>query len=210
MDSYGKVILLNGSPHKDGTTYKALEEVRSTLVSLGIDAEIIHVCGEAVRGCNVCGGCKSLGRCVYDDKVNEVARMLDEADGIVIGSPVYYASPNGSFLAFLDRLFYSSSRKNKLMKVGASVAVARRGGASATFDALNKYFTISGMPVVSANYWNSVHGRGGDDAYSDLEGLQTMRNLATNMAYLIRAIKMAKETMPLPEHEEKIYTNFIR
>ena len=205
-----KVILLNGSPHKEGTTYKALLEVKNTLISEGIDAEIIHVMKEKIIGCQGCGGCKKLGRCIYDDLVNEVARLLDEADGIVIGSPVYYASPNGSFISFLDRLFYSSSRTNKLMKVGASVAAARRGGVTATFDVLNKYFTISGMPIASANYWNGVHGKGGDDAYSDIEGLQTMRALGRNMAFLIKAIKEAKKTIPLPEQEDKIYTNFIR
>ena len=210
MNTYGKVLLLNGSPHKDGTTYKALNEIATTLDALGIEAEIIHVCGGEVSGCTACGACKKLGKCIKNDLVNEVAAKLDEADGIILASPVYYASPNGSFLSFLDRLFYSSSRTNKLMKVGASVAVCRRGGASATFDVLNKYFTISGMPVVSSNYWNSVHGKSGDDAYSDLEGMQTMRSLARNMAYLIRAIKEAKESIPLPEKEEKIYTNYIR
>ena len=206
-----KVILLNGSPNENGTTYRALSMVRDTLIEEGIEAKIIHVSGEAVRGCTACGGCKKLGRCVYnDDLVNEVAALLDDADGIVLGSPVYYASPNGNFLSFLDRLFYSSSRAGKLMKVGASVVCARRGGTTASFDVLNKYFTISGMPVVSANYWNGVHGKGGDDALSDLEGMQTMRILGRNMAFLIKAIALAKDTIPLPTPEDKIYTNFIR
>ncbi len=209
MENYGKVILLLGSPHKDGTTSVALGEVKKTLEECGIQTEIIHIGSEHV-GCRACGGCKKLGRCVIDDMVNEVAEKLAEADGVVIGSPVYYASPNGGFMAFLDRLFYSSGKDNKHMKVGASVVAARRGGLSATFDALNKYFTISGMPVVSANYWNQIHGRVADDAREDLEGLQTMRTLARNMAFLIRAIKLAKESIPLPDGEAKIYTNFIR
>ena len=209
MENYGKVILLLGSPHRDGTTALALLEVKRTLEECGIEAEIIHIGSEHV-GCRACGGCKKLGRCVIDDMVNDVAEKLNEADGIVIGSPVYYASPNGGFMAFLDRLFYSSSRINKNMKVGCAVVAARRGGLSATFDALNKYFTISGMPVVSANYWNQIHGKVRDDAKEDLEGLQTMRTLARNMAFLIRAIKLAKENIPLPEAEAKIYTNFIR
>ena len=204
-----KVLIINGSPHKDGTTSVAMNEVKRTLEECGIEAEIIHIGSEHV-GCRACGGCKKLGRCVIDDMVNEVAEKLSAADGIVIGSPVYYASPNGGFLAFLDRLFYSSSREDKHMKVGAAVVAARRGGCSATFDALNKYFTISGMPVVSANYWNQIHGKVASDAEEDLEGLQTMRTLARNMVFLIRAIKMAKENIPMPETESKIYTNFIR
>ncbi len=208
-NTYGKVILLLGSPHKDGTTYTALREVAGALEECGIETEIIHIGSEHV-GCRACGGCKALGRCVIDDGVAEVSKKLDEADGIVIGSPVYYASPNGGFMAFLDRLFYSSKRYSLNMKVGAAVVAARRGGLSATFDALNKYFTISGMPVASANYWNQIHGKCASDAEEDLEGLQTMRTLGRNMAYLIRAIKLAKETIPMPEAEDKIYTNFIR
>lgn len=209
MEEYGKVILLLGSPHKDGTTSVALKEVKKTLEECGISAEIIHIGSEHV-GCRACGGCKKLGKCVIDDMVNEVAQKLSEADGVVIGSPVYYASPNGGFMAFLDRLFYSSSRTDKHMKVGAAVVAARRGGCSATFDALNKYFTISGMPVVSANYWNQIHGKVAEDAAEDLEGLQTMRTLARNMAFLIRAIKLARGEFSLPEAEPKIYTSFIR
>ncbi len=210
MEKYGKVIMLLGSPHKDGSTYTALREVGITLEQLGIETEIIHI-GSAHTGCTACYACKNLGKCIIDDEVNEVAAKLDEADGIILASPVYYASPNGGFLAFLDRLFYSSNRANKRMKVGAAVVSARRGGCTATFDALNKYFTISGMPVVSSNYWNQIHGGNAADAEKDAEGLQTMRTLAANMAFLIRAIKCAKDGgIPLTEQEKKIYTNFIR
>lgn len=207
--TYGKVILLLGSPHKSGTTYTALKEVASALEECGIEAEIIHI-GSDHTGCRACGGCKTLGSCVIDDGVAEVAKKIEEADGVVLGSPVYYASPNGGFLAFLDRLFYSSKRGSLNMKVGAAVVAARRGGLSATFDALNKYFTINGMPVVSANYWNQIHGKCATEAEEDLEGLQTMRTLGRNMAFLIKAIKLAKDSIPMPEAEEKIYTNFIR
>ena len=205
----GKVLLLNGSPHKDGSTYTALREVAYALEQEGIECEIIHA-GMAARGCIACGACKSLGRCVYDDVVNEIAEKLEGADGIVLGSPVYYASPNGSFLGVLDRLFYSSSRTNKLMKVGASVVCARRGGLTASFDALNKYFTISGMPIVASNYWNQVHGHDADEVKYDLEGMQTMRTLGRNMAFLIKAIKLAKSAIPMPEQEKKIYTSFAK
>ena len=205
-----KVILLNGSPHKSGSTYTALFEVKNELERCGIEAEIIHIGDRGHVGCNACGGCKSLGRCVIDDGVNEVSQKLDEADGVVIGSPVYYASPNGNLLGFLDRLFFSSSRVNKPMKVGAAVVSARRGGCSATFDALNKYFMISGMPVVSSNYWNMIHGSCAEDAKEDLEGMQTMKMLGRNMAFLIKAIAREKEASGLPEGEKKVYTNFIR
>ena len=208
-NNYGKVILLLGSPHKDGTTYTALKEVATALEECGVEAEIVHI-GSNHVGCSACGGCKTLGRCVVDDGIAEVAKKIEEADGVVLGSPVYYASPNGGFLAFLDRLFYSSKRGSLNMKVGAAVVAARRGGLSATFDALNKYFTINGMPVVSANYWNQIHGKCASDAEMDAEGLQTMRTLGRNMAFLIKAIKLAKQTIPLPDNEEKIYTNFIK
>ena len=206
----GKVILLNGSPHKSGTTFAALSELAASLEECGIEAKIIHACADAHRGCIACGYCKKAGKCVFDDGVNEIAEELAGADGLVLGSPVYYASPNGNLLSLLDRLFHSSGRINKSMMVGASVACARRGGCTATFDALNKYFTISGMPVVSSNYWNQVHGAGADDAKEDLEGMQTMRILGRNMAFLIKAIKLGKETYGLPEGEGKIFTNFIK
>lgn len=205
-----KVILLNGSPHKDGSTYTALAEVASALDECGVECEIIHIGERGHVGCSCCGGCKKIGRCVIDDGVNEVAEKLELADGVVIGSPVYYSSPNGNLLGFLDRLFFSSSRKGKLMKVGAAVVSARRGGCTATFDALNKYFMISGMPVVSSNYWNMIHGGCADDAREDLEGMQTMRTLGRNMAFLIKAISLAREEGALPEQETKTYTNFIR
>lgn len=204
-----KVILLNGSPHKEGTTNRALTEVKRTLESEGIEAEIIHVGHLSVRGCSGCYACGKLKKCVHDDIVNEIAEKLRDADGLVIGSPVYYASPNGGFLALLDRLFYSS-RFDKSMKVGASVVAARRGGCTASFDVLNKYFTISDMPIVSARYWNQVHGNSAEDAESDLEGLHTMRGLGKNMAFLIKCIRLGKEQLPPIERESKVYTNFIR
>lgn len=206
----GKVVLLNGSPHKAGTTAAALSEVAAALEECGIKAEIIHVGASGHRGCQACGYCKKAARCVFDDGVNEIAEALSDADGLVLGSPVYYASPNGDFLSVLDRLFHSSKNVNKHMMVGASVACARRGGCTATFDALNKYFTISGMPIVSSNYWNQVHGSSADDARCDLEGMQTMRTLGKNMAFLIRAIKAEKAAHGLPTLEEKIFTNFIK
>ena len=204
-----KVILLNGSPHKDGTTYRALKEVAETLEREGVLAEIIHVGHLTVKGCSGCYACGKLGKCVHDGIVNEIAEKFKEADGLVIGSPVYYASPNGAFLALLDRLFYSS-RFNKSMKVGASVVAARRGGCTASFDVLNKYFTISDMPIVSARYWNQVHGKNAEEAESDLEGLHTMRGLGRNMAFLIKCIRLGKEQLPAIEKESKVYTNFIR
>lgn len=204
-----KVLILNGSPHKEGTTWRALKEVADTLATLGIEAEIVHVGHLTVKGCMGCYACGKLKKCVHDDIVNELAEKLQEADGLVIGSPVYYASPNGAFLALLDRLFYSS-RFDKSMKVGASVVAARRGGCTASFDCLNKYFTISEMPIVSSRYWNQLHGPNAEGAESDLEGLQTMRALARNMAFLIKSIRLGKEQLPEIEKEKKIYTNFIR
>lgn len=204
-----RVILLNGSPHKDGTTHRALKEVADTLIGEGINAEIIHVGHLSVRGCTGCYACSKLGKCVHNDIVNELADKLRDADGLVIGSPVYYASPNGGFLALLDRLFYSS-RFDKSMKVGASVVAARRGGCTASFDVLNKYFTISEMPIVSSRYWNQVHGGNKEDAECDLEGLHTMRTLGRNMALLIKCIRLGKEQLPERTKESKVYTNFIR
>lgn len=208
-DTRPKVILLNGSPHKEGTTNRALTEVARTLEEEGIEAEIIHVGHLNVRGCSGCYACGKLKKCVHDDIVNEIAEKFKEADGLILGSPVFYASPNGAFLALLDRLFYSS-RFDKTMKVGASVVAARRGGCTASFDVLNKYFTISDMPIVSARYWNQVHGNSAEDAECDLEGLHTMRGLARNMAFLIKCIKLGKEQLPPIQRESKVYTNFIR
>ena len=202
-----KVLLLNGSPHEKGCTARALEEVARTLNEEGVETEIIQIGKENIPGCKGCGYCESHGRCVYNDLVNGVAPKFKEADGLVIGSPVYYASPNGTALAFMDRLFYSAGYP-KHMKVGAAVVSCRRGGNTATFDALNKYFTISGMPVVSSTYWNMVHGFTAEHVEKDLEGLQTMRNLARNMAFLIRAIAAEKARSGLPLEEDEAYTHF--
>ncbi len=205
-----KVLILNGSPKSQGNTYIALNEVKNALEADGIDAEILHVGGLGVRGCTSCATCFKTGKCVIDDIVNTLAEKLSSSDGLVIGSPVYYAAANSTLTAILDRLFYSTSRMDKRMKVGASVAVARRGGCSATFDQLNKYFTISGMPIASSQYWNSVHGALPGEAAEDAEGLQTMRTLGHNMAFLIKCIALGKENFPLPEKEKPARTNFIR
>lgn len=204
-----KILLINGSPKRGGNTFIALSEVAKTLESEGVDTEIIHVGHKDIHGCIACRKCEELGKCVFDDLVNEVNKKFETADGIVIGSPVYYASPAGTLISFLDRLFYSASF-DKSMKVGAAVAVARRGGTTATFDVLNKYFTISNMPVVSSQYWNNVHGRTPGEATQDAEGLQTMRQLARNMAFLVKSIQLGKEKFGLPEHEEWTPTHFIR
>ena len=204
-----KVLLINGSPRAKGNTALALGEMAKVFAAEGIDTEIIQVGHLNLRGCVGCGGCGQTRKCVVDDIVNQVAEKLKDADGLVLGSPVYYASPNGTLVSFLDRLFYSAGF-DKRMKVGASVAVARRGGCSATFDMLNKYFTISGMPVASSTYWNSVHGRTPGEAAEDAEGLVTMRNLAKNMTFLMRAIALGKEKYGLPQPEERVMTNFIR
>ena len=204
-----KVLLLSGSPRANGNTAAALAEMKAVFEGEGIEAEIVQVGHLPVRGCIACGGCYKAGRCVFDDVVNELAPKFREADGLVAASPVYYASANATLTAVLDRLFYST-RFDKRMKVGASVAVARRGGCSATFDQLNKYFTISGMPVASSQYWNSVHGGAPGEAYQDEEGMQTMRTLAKNMAFLMKSIALGKEKYGLPVREKGIATNFIR
>jgi len=202
-----RVLLLNGSPHIHGCTVTALEEMMKTFESEGLETELVHVGNKEVRGCIACGRCEKLGKCVFDDIVGEIAPKFEEADGLVIGSPVYYGSPNATLIACLDRLFYSTGF-SKHMKVGASVVSCRRGGNSASFDVLNKYFTISGMPVASSTYWNQVHGFAAEDVKKDLEGLQTMRNLARNMAFMIRAIGDAKEKYGLPEVESNYFTSF--
>ena len=202
-----KVLMINGSPREEGNTAAALAEMAGTLREEGIEVETVQVGREAVRGCVACGGCGTLGKCVYDDMVNELAAKFSEADGLVLGSPVYYASATLS--ALLDRLFMSS-KFDKTMKVGAAVAVARRGGITATFDQLNKYFFISGMPVASGQYWNGVHGRVPGEAVQDLEGMQQMRTLARNMAFLMKSIALGKEAYGLPEREPGIHTNMIR
>lgn len=202
-----KVLVINGSPHETGCTARALEEVIKTLNAEGIETELLQIGKKDVPGCRACGFCMRTGKCVINDIVNEAALKFEEADGLIIGSPVYYSSPNGTALSFMDRLFYSAGYP-KHMKVGAAVVSARRGGNTATFDALNKYFTISGMPVVSSTYWNQVHGFKAEDVEKDLEGLQTMRNLGRNMAFLIRAIAAEKEKAGLPLEEHDVFTSF--
>ena len=204
-----KVLMINGSPRAEGNTYVALREMEKIFKEEGIEMEILQVGSMAVRGCIACGSCAKNGKCVFDDAVNEAAPKFAECDGLVIASPVYYASANATLIAFLDRLFYSTGF-DKTMKVGASVVAARRGGLSATFDELNKYFTISGMPVASSQYWNSIHGRMPGEAKEDGEGLQTMRVLARNMAFLMKSIALGKEKYGLPEKEERVSTHFIR
>lgn len=204
-----KVLMVNGSPHPNGNTAAALAEMQKVFEAEGVETELLQIGNKAIRGCVACGSCREKGKCVFDDAVNEAAPIFEAADGIVVGTPVYYASANATVVAFLDRLFFSASF-DKTMKVGASVAVARRGGCSATFDELNKYFTISGMPVASSQYWNSVHGLVPGEAMQDAEGLQTMRTLAKNMTFLMKSIALGKEKFGLPKAEEKVATNFIR
>ncbi len=204
-----KVLLINGSPKANGNTARAIAELETVFKDNNIETEIIHIGNKEIRGCTACLGCYKGGKCVIDDIVNEVAKKFEECDGMVVASPVYYASANGTLISFLDRLFYSTGF-DKRMKVGASVAVARRGGCSATFDQLNKYFTLSGMPLASSQYWNSLHGAKPLEVEQDLEGLQTMRTLANNMVFLIKSIELGKEKFGLPEKEKGIRTNFIR
>jgi len=204
-----KVLLINGSPRAKGNTYIALHEMERVFAEQGIETELIHIGNKAIRGCIACNQCAAKGRCVFDDPVNEVAPKFEAADGIVAAGPVYYASANGTLVSFMDRLFYST-HFDKTMKVGATVAVCRRGGASATFDQINKYFTISNMPVASSQYWNSVHGRAPGEAEQDAEGLQTVRVLARNMSFLIKSIALGKEKFGLPETEPHEWTHFIR
>ena len=204
-----KVLMINGSPHAKGNTYTALHEMEKIFAENCIDTEIVHIGNQAVRGCIACYSCAKNGKCVFNDIVNEMAPKFEACDGLVIGSPVYYASANATLIAFLDRLFYST-HFDKTMKVGASVVSARRGGLSSTFDELNKYFTITGMPVASSQYWNSIHGRKPGEAQQDAEGLQTMRTLARNMTFLMKSIALGKKAYGLPEKEPFERTNFIR
>ena len=204
-----KVLLINGSPHANGCTFTALNIVANELEKNGIETEIVHIGSKDIRGCIACGKCAELGRCVFNDMVNEVAQKFEQADGLVVGSPVYYAGPNGTLTNLLDRLFFSTPF-DKRMKVGAAVVSARRGGTTAAFDRLNKYFTISEMPIVSSRYWNMVHGHTPEDVMKDEEGVQIMRILGRNMAFLIRAIAAERERNGLPEKEVVKYTNFIR
>ncbi|HAM16345.1 MAG TPA: flavodoxin family protein [Eggerthellaceae bacterium] len=205
-----KVLMINGSPRKDGNTTVALSEMEKVFAAEGVEVETVQIGTKDVRGCIACNKCAELGKCVFDDFVNECAGKLAEADGLVVGTPVYYASANGSLVALLDRLFYSSGRIDKTMKVGAAVAVARRGGITATFDQLNKYFTISGMPVASGQYWNGPHGRLPGEAAQDEEGMLQMRTLARNMAFLMKSIALGREQYGLPPKEQGRMTNFIR
>lgn len=203
------VLMINGSPRGNGNTAIALREMKNVFAQEGIEVTELNVGAKAVRGCIACNKCAELGKCVFDDSVNEAAPLLAKADGVVVASPVYYASANGNLISFLDRLFYSC-RCDLTMKVGASVVCARRGGCSATFDELNKYFTISGMPLASSQYWNSIHGRLPGEAEQDEEGKQTMRALARNMAFLMKSITLGKEAYGLPEKEPRVATHFIR
>lgn len=204
-----KVLMLNGSPRAKGNTALALEEIKKVFEQEGVEAEIVRVGHKDVRGCIACQRCYELGKCVFDDIVNELAPKFEEADGLVVASPVYFASANATLVAVLTRLFYST-HFDKTMKVGASVVCARRGGCSATFDELNKFFTISNMPIASSQYWNSIHGREQGEAEQDEEGKQTMRVLARNMTFLMKSIALGKEKFGLPETEEREFTHFIR
>lgn len=209
MNKNLKVLVINGSPRVNGNTTIALKEMEQIFAENGIECETVQVGNKAIRGCVACGSCMKNGKCVFDDVVNELAPKFEEADGLVVASPVYYASANATLIACLDRLFYSTSF-DKTMKVGASVVCARRGGCSATFDELNKYFTIANMPIASSQYWNSIHGREIGQAEMDGEGRQTMRVLARNMSFLMKSIALGKEQFGLPEKEERIATHFIR
>ncbi len=204
-----KVLVINGSPHLNGCTDRGLREVEKTLEAAGVEIERVNVGNKDVRGCIACNFCREHGRCVFNDLVNETAPKFAEADGVLIGSPVYYAGANGQLLAFLDRLFYSTAGTfDKTMKVGAAVISSRRAGSTSAFDEINKYFTICSMPIVSSTYWNEVHGFTAEDVEDDKEGLQTMRNLGTNMAFLIKAISGLKKEQGLPEQERGAFTSF--
>ncbi len=204
------VLLINGSPHKNGCTHTALAEVAGQLNRQGIDACIFHIGAKPIRGCIACGKCVQTGKCVFDDDpVNECVERLNKADGLVIGSPVYYASPNGALLALLDRVFYGKAAAYAF-KPGAAIVSCRRGGSTASFDVLNKYFTISQMPIISSIYWNMVHGNSPDEVRRDAEGLQTMRALGNNMAWMIKSLAAARSSVPLPEQETRVWTNFVR
>lgn len=203
-----KVLIINGSPRENGNTSIAVREMENTFKAEGLEVETLRIGNEDIRGCIACGQCGKTGKCVFDDIVNAVAEKFEASDGLVVASPVYFASANATLIALLDRLFYSS-HFDKTMKVGASVVCARRGGCSATFDELNKYFTIAGMPIASSQYWNSIHGRNKGEAEKDEEGKQTMRTLARNMSFLIKCIALGKEAFGLPETEKPACTNFI-
>ena len=204
-----KVVIINGSPRKEGNTSFAIDEMLRVFKDEKVDYEVYQIGNKNIRGCVACNSCAGTGRCVYNDVVNEIAADFEDADGLIIATPVYYANANATLIACLDRLFYST-KFDKTMKVGASVVCARRGGLSATYDQLNKYFSISSMPIVSSNYWNSIHGRIPGEALNDPEGLQTMRLLAKNMVFLMRSIELGKKEYGLPKKEQKIFTHFVR
>ena len=204
-----KVLIINGSPRLNGNTAIAVREMEKVFHENGVEVTTVQIGNKDIRGCIACGRCTELGKCVFDDTVNEIAPLFEEADGLVIASPVYFASANATLIACLDRLFYST-HFDKTMKVGASVVCARRGGCSATFDELNKFFTISNMPIASSQYWNSIHGNNAQEAAQDAEGLQVMRTLGRNVAFLVKSIAFGKEAMGLPEKEKRVGTNFIR
>ncbi len=204
-----KVLLVNGSPHAEGNTFVALNEMRQIFTAEGVESQILHIGNQDIRGCIACRSCAKNGRCCFDDAVNKSAHLFEEADGLVVGTPVYYASANATLIAYLDRLFFST-HFDKRMKVGAAVAAARRGGLTATFDELNKYFTICGMPIASGQYWNGIHGRDLGEASHDAEGLQQMRTLARNMVFLMKSIRLGKEQFGLPDKEPAVQTNMIR
>ena len=203
------VLMVNGSPHKEGNTFIALNEMDRIFRAEGVETEILHIGNQDIRGCIACRSCAKIGKCVFNDAVNEAAPKLARCQGLVVASPVYYASANATLIAFLDRLFFST-RFDKTMIVGASVAAARRGGLTATYDELNKYFGISGMPIASGQYWNGIHGREPGEANEDAEGLQMMRTLARNMVFLMRGIELAKEKYGVPAREPFTNTDFIR
>ena len=205
-----KVLMINGSPNANGNTATALKEMEKVFLEEGVEVEIVHVGNKAIRGCIGCRKCFGLGKCVFDDLVNETAPKLAQCDGLVIGSPVYYASANATLMAFVQRLFYSTFYVNKTMMVGAAVASARRGGLTATYDEMNKFFGISGMPIASGQYWNGIHGAAPGEAAQDAEGLQGMRTLARNMTFMMKSFALGKEKYGLPEKEPLTFTNFIR
>ena len=205
-----KALLINGSPRSKGCTYTALTELKKTLEAENIEVELLHVGHKDIHGCIACRKCHETGKCVFDDVVNEVAPKLAQADAFVIGAPVYFASPAGGAISFMDRLFFSTLGIDKTMKVGAAVVTCRRGGNTATFDVLNKYFTMTGMPVASSQYWNMVYGGSAEEVAQDAEGLQTMRTLGRNMAFLMKSIQIGKEQFGLPQKETPIFTNFYR
>lgn len=207
--SMSKVLLINGSPNEKGCTYTALAEIMTTLQKNGIETELVYLGKKPIAGCIACGKCYQTKRCVFQDQVNEILNRLDEYDGLIVGSPVYYAGPAGQLCAFLDRLFYCAGKKMQ-GKLAASIVSCRRGGASAAFDRLNKYFGISNMHIIGSQYWNQVHGKKPEDVYKDQEGLQTMRTLALNMAWMLKNLEIGKKHISSPEYEEKIYTNFIK